>query len=353
MRYFVIHETPRDVLLKYNLPPAAYNFCYNLMKTGIFDKVYSILPTNVYNYTEDLNREGMEIVYSNIRGKNKISRIIGSLVEQTKLFRLIKNNSNVWLYNITIANAFLFILLRIFKPKVKLYTIVLDFTPEDKINKLMLPLINHSVGLIKLSESELFTVENSICLPGIVQSDENYTKVEKITKDFLISGNIKEQISMISMLLPVFSELPELTLHISGHAQKPSMIRRYANNYSNIKFHGMVEYNEFLKIMDECTFLLSTRDPNEPRNLCNFPSKIMEGLLHNKIIISTIHYPQLEGIKYFVVSSDNDNFSKALQEIANIPTDKLLEYANQSEIVKERFNSSVWMQEMIKIENYR
>lgn len=352
MRYFIEHSCPREFLNKYAIPTAGYNFSCNLISSGAFDKVYSLLPTNVFNYSEPLKNDEMEIIYSSVRGRRKFSRVIASFVEQIKLFSRIERKSSVWLYNITIGNILLFILLKCLKRSVRIFTIVLDFTPEDKINKIMLPLINRSKGLIKLSDSKLFTVENSICLPGVVNENVSAPVLHTpLTKDFLISGNIKEQIAMISMLLEAFSKMPEFNLHISGHAQNPSLIKRYADKFHNIKYYGNVEYSEFLRLLEKCPFLLSTRDPKEPRNLCNFPSKVMEGLLYNRIIISTIHYEQLNGIKYFEVPSEQQEFVDAVKSIANTSENELMSYANQTEIMKTRFNSKVWLKHINDIES--
>lgn len=352
MRYFVTHCTSRDYLVKYHIPTAGYNFSSNLISSGVFDKVYSLLPTNVSDYSEPLVTDEMEIIYSGLRGKLFYSRVLASFIEQIRLFRRIEKKSCVWLYNITVVNILLFILLKCLKPSVKVFTIVLDFTPEDKVNKILLPFINASDGLIKLADSPLFTVQNSICLPGVVNETTKTPLLNPpLTKDFLISGNIKEQIAMISMLLEAFSQMGDYTLHVSGHAQNPSLIQRYADKYDNILFYGNTDYSTFLSLLERCPFLLSTRDPKEPRNLCNFPSKIMEGLLYNRIVISTIHYEQLNGIKYLEVPAEKQPFMAAIKRIVETPEEELMAFANQTDIMRKRFNSKVWGEEMMKIEN--
>ena len=100
------------------------------------------------------------------------------------------------------------------------------------------------------------------------------------------------------------------------------------------------------------SFLLSTRNPKASENQCNFPSKVIEALLHNRIVISTIHYEQLEGIRYFEVAAELDKFVMALSHIIQMPQTELLTYANQADEVKRRFNVEVWKEGMQKIENY-
>lgn len=97
--------------------------------------------------------------------------------------------------------------------------------------------------------------------------------------------------------------------------------------------------------------MLSTRNPACPENQCNFPSKIIEALLHNRIVISTLHYRQLDGVRYLEVSSDKEGLKVDLQKISATPEAELLLYANQAKTVKERFSCEVWNKAIIKIEN--
>ena len=166
-------------------------------------------------------------------------------------------------------------------------------------------------GTIRLADSPLFTCKNSVCMPGVV---------------------------------PVNSrEWPKII----------SVKKSYTLRCSNIIYHGMVEYTEYLQILHDVSFLLSTRDPNAPENQCNFPSKIIEALLHNRIVVTTLHYPQLDGINYLEVPAQIDGFVSALQDIVEMPQDMLFLYANQSEKVMHRFNTEAWKSNIKKIETMK
>ena len=102
--------------------------------------------------------------------------------------------------------------------------------------------------------------------------------------------------------------------------------------------------------MHKCTFVLSTRDPKSPENQCNFPSKIIESLLHNRIVISTIEYEQLKGVKYFYSTSQMPLFIDNIREIASMPCDLLMTYANQGYKVSELFSTKVWNDTIKEIE---
>jgi hypothetical protein len=101
--------------------------------------------------------------------------------------------------------------------------------------------------------------------------------------------------------------------------------------------------------MHEIPFLLSTRHPNYPENQNNFPSKIIEGLLHNRIIISSLHYKQLTGINYLECPIDIEGFVCFVRETLH-RTD-ISDFANQSKIVREQFSTEVWNHTITKIES--
>ena len=128
-------------------------------------------------------------------------------------------------------------------------------------------------------------------------------------------------------------------------------MKRYTDNHTNIIYHGVLPYDEYIELLHSVPFLLSTRNPHAPENQCNFPSKIIEALLHNRIIISTIHYEQLDGIKYFEVPADIEGFTDSINVICRRTEEELIAYANQSNLVKERFSTKVWETTMRKIEN--
>lgn len=347
-RIFLTHSVPRDKVLRYGLSVAACNFSNNLIDDGVFDKVYSILPTFVKETVEPFNG----LVYSSLRRNKSLCRL-APMVENIKVFTKIPPKSAIWYYNSTILNALLIVLLKLFKPSVKQYMIILDYTPSTKpIDKFFLWLTNKMDGTIRLADSPLFTCNNSVCMPGVVPANpREWPKITSIKKSFLISGALGYNISMLPILLEAFSKLPEMELHITGKATDLKLINNYTARCSNIIYHGMVEYAEYLDILHDVPFLLSTRDPNAPENQCNFPSKIIEALLHNRIVVSTLHYPQLDGINYLEVPAETVGFVSALRHIVGMPQNKLLSYANQSEKVIHRFNTEAWKSNIAKIEN--
>ncbi|MDE6871394.1 MAG: hypothetical protein K2J62_04635 [Bacteroidales bacterium] len=318
----------------------------NLVSGGMFDKVFSILPPFVNRDIEKV-RDGIEVVYSRRLRLLPIVGKLAAIIEQVTLLSKIHKESNVWLYNLTPLNAVLVKLLRWFKPSVKIFVIVLDFTPGDKRAERWLPTINSCDGRIILSTSDKFEMTNTICLPGVTPLERsNWPTIINPTKEFILSGQLSDKISLLSRLLPIFASHPDWILNITGIA--PKMAVDYAEKHSNIKCHGKCPYDEFLNVLHRSSFLLSTRDPRMPENQCNFPSKIIEGLLHNRIIISTIDYTQLNPIKYLKI--DASNLEHDLVNVVNMPKNALLEYANQAMLTDQMFNARRWAYEIGNIE---
>ena len=245
--------------------------------------------------------------------------------------------------------------MKIFKPSVKLNVIILDFTPAKswrEQNYWYLKLLNIADGTICLAHSNLFACSNSVVLPGVVPSSAgNEPVIKEINNKFLLSGVLYEEIAQLSKVLSVFSLIPNCELHISGKTNNEDLIKDYVSKYPNIIWHGSVSFDEYLNLLHDCTFVLSTRDPEFPENQCNFPSKIIESLLHNRVVISTIDYKQLEGIKYFKTSSNPEFFKQHIESIISLNDSDLLEYANQGNKVAEMFSTKVWNDAMLKIEN--
>ena len=355
-RIFLTVILPEHLIAKYKLSFAACNFSFNLMSGEGFDNVYSILPLYVGGEmgAEAFHDSRFELVYDKLRKKGGIWQKLAVLKEQWTVFKKIPKGSSIWFYNLTTLNAFLFILLKMFKRSVQLNVIVLDFTTINSgfgLNSIYLKMINDAHGRLCLANSSLFKKENAAILPGVVPAhNEHLPKVEIITHKFLLSGMLSEEIAQTSMVLEAFSMLPKCELHITG-SHNMDNVKEYADKYSNIFYYEQLNYADYLELLHSITFQLSTRDATFPENQCNFPSKIIEALLHNRAIVSTIQYPQLEGINYFKVASNVKEFIRDIEKMVSISDDELKLYVNQGKKVKKMFSTEVWNKVMLKIEN--
>lgn len=354
MRIFQTFVLPDNLVAKYKLSFAAANFSRNLMSGGGFDKTYSLIPVSIRGKAELCSGEGYEVVYSSWRNIPVLNKM-AIFKEQLSVFGRIHSGDSIWMYNLNVMNALLFVLLKLFKPSVKVNVIVLDFTPAKnwkEQNYWYLKLLNRADGTICLAHSNLFRCKNMVVLPGVVPAFAGKEPlIEHTNNKFLLSGVLFEEIAQISMMLDTFSKQPQCELHICGKTNNEQKIKEYAAKYPNIFWHGSVSFVDYQKLLHECTFVLSTRDPKYPENQCNFPSKIIESLLHNRIIISTIEYKQLNGIRYIQATSDLEPFERFIGRIQNMPDNELMCYANQGKKVAEKFSTDVWNETMKTIES--
>ncbi len=356
-RYFICPLLPLEKIQELGGSVAANNFCYNLISGNAFSIILPYLPTGKINKENlEYNDSRVKVLYSRKWRNNWVLRKFAFINENLMIFRKIQKNSSVWFYNLPYTIIPLFVLLKLFKPTVKCNLIMLDFTPGRKgmkslSNSIELKCINLMYGMIKLADSSLFTVANSVCLPGVVPiSNVKWPEIKNVKKTFLLSGVLTEEIAMLSTVLDTFAKLPDCELHITGSKGNEQMLKQYAAKYTNIHWHGQLPFKDYLELLHTISFQLSMRDTRFPENQCNFPSKIMEALHHNRIIISTIHYPQLEGVKYFTVNSAKRTLVHDIKAITNLQEAVLLSYANQSELVSNRFSVKVWNNAMTRIE---
>lgn len=358
IRIFCTCILPERMIAKYGLSFAACNFSGNLISGNGFQHVYSIMPLYVRGELESeaFTDPRFEVVYDQCRGWGKIASKLAILKEQWMIFKKIPKNASVWFYNLNTLNSFLFLLLKLFKSTVLLNVIVLDYTPVTKywgLNKIYLKLINMADARICLADSELFNSEHAVVLPGVVPyaPEQSYPVITEPKRIFLLSGVLAEEISQLSLVLEAFSQSPSCELHITGQLGNEELIRSYRSRCKNIYWHGQLPFPDYLNLLHSVTFQLSTRHPGALENECNFPSKIIEALLHNRIVVSTIHYPQLDNIKYFEVNSATVELLKDdLKRIIAMSDEDLLGYANQSNIVQRQFNVVVWNEAMSQLE---
>lgn len=147
-------------------------------------------------------------------------------------------------------------------------------------------------------------------------------------------------------ILPWFAEHPNCRLVITGRVPEKNVLADFSSKYPNIQDLGFLPYEEYLKTLSAAGICLNTRDPRFPENHENFPSKMIEYLLYNKVVVSTMRYPQLDGIRYIYIPLEKEEFMAALEKIVKDPEKELLKYANQGEEIRKRFSSERWKKEM-------
>jgi len=353
-RTFVTHVIPKKLIEKLEVSPAANYFSYNLIDSGIFTKVFSLVPTNIIEVIRD-NESKVELIQSRTFRHKGLFKVFNILQDNFTLFQKIEANMNVWFYNLSLHTLLSFLLVRYLKPKCKVYIIVLDFTPSQSffsITKIIMKLINHKAhGIITLKETTDITNKNKLTVPGVVNTVKGQV-VKSTNNKFLLSGILSANRNP-KLILDAFSKFPDFELIITGIVEDKDLLYQYLQKYNNIKYLGLLEYNKYEEVLNSVTYCLNSRDPNFEENNYNFPSKVIEHLLYNKIIISTMEYKELDNINYFYVKPTADAFLDFLNNLSEISEDSLLsKYANQSNLVLEKFGISKWKESFELIENF-
>jgi len=352
-RVFISHIVPKNDITKLDVSMAANYFSYNLINGNCFDKVFSLVPTNINIKIEDATSS---IIYMQSRfiSNRGLFKLLNVILDNFKLYKKISKNSNVWFYNLTHQNIFIYLLLKFFKSNVKVFVILLDFTPHSSrfsLQSFIFKQLNKADGLISLTNNKELSLQNKIILPGLVPNDEKIKTQKLINNVFLLSGILSKN-RCPELILKVFSKHPEYEILITGKIEDEKLVEKYINKFGNIKYLGFLKYDEYLKILDDVTYSINSRDPSYQENNFNFPSKTIEHLKHNKIIISTMEYSELDGIDYFYVKPTIENFIIFFKKLKSMDANLLLEkYANQSDKVFDIFGVSIWKNGFEKLEN--
>lgn len=353
MRIYLGHFCKPDRERELGISVAASNFSNTLVNGNIFDKSYSILPPYVRGRRnpKELTTESSTLLYSFWRRLPSPFCKLAPAFEQVALFFKIPRGASLWLYNVTMLNWILIKLLSWLKPSVSIYPIVLDYTPGAPGNDKFLRFINSTPGRISLTNYTELSKVNFRCLPGITPTECKIPLTNSTKRTFLLSGILNEQISSISTVVDAFEKVPEAILNITGNlSHNPDLVKRISE-VPNVNYLGMLSKEAYMDLLDSSTtFILSTRNPSYPENKCNFPSKIIEGLFHNKGIVSTITYPQIEGINYILTGSTVNEIRDSIREIISMTEAQIEPYINQGKKTAEMFSIGVWKNAIDDIE---
>ena len=347
-RALICNIIPNKLVHLLHSPQAVNNFCFNLIDNKCFEEVYSIIPIS-YN-DERIKSDDNVKYFTQKKHSNKYVAVLFLLLSNLSCSLQARKADTIWFYNIVKSNIISYLILRyIFKKKV--YVILLDYTPCN--NKFSLQnyipfLIKKSFGLISLSSRTEITHPNMDYIAGIIPIDKIMKKTSNPNDKlrFLFSGILGRHTGF-DLAIDVFEKLPDCELYVTGFGELDSV---NFNKYINIKYLGYLSYEEYLKLYNEVDICLSFRDPKFPENINNFPSKILEYFSFNKIVISTISYPELKDFKYFSCDYKIENVTKIIEHVCRLQKNKLISYFDNSEALKNNFSEIKWRNTLNRIE---
>lgn len=335
------------------------NFCGNLIEGNCFSKVYSEVPLNVKkNILAELpSIQKVKFIQVRVFGSFPILRHLNYLVENFLIVRLLRNDNSIWFYNLERHNLFAFMLLKVIYRK-KIYVLLADHTPSNRlfsITKVAEICLSRFVdGILALSERLTIQNKNIVYMPGIVPMNAinsiKETNGEIVKNAFFFSGALKK-VTGIKMALDVFSELPECELYVSGRGEDESLVMKYASKYENIHYLGYLNYTDYLSYLKRFTVCLSFRDPNLAENKNNFPSKIIEYLACNKLVVSTIIYPELKDINYVYSNFDKEQLKMCILQLSQMNDAWFEKYSNHRDASLHYFSPMAWSNAFNRVES--
>lgn len=346
IRTFITNCVPPTDIIRLMASQAANNFCFNLVENNCFDKAFSILPIS-YRIN---NIDDKTFIYYSNKGNGTLSKLLSQLKNSIDLANRTKDSDVIWFYNISKTSMLVYILLRYIYRK-KVLVILADHTPGNKkisYQNFLEWLIRRSFGILSLSSRTTIRHENFAVLPGIIpKSQINYTKkVFNQSLKFLFSGTLSP-VTGFEMALKVFSKISNAELYISGNGNFPKEYMRF----NNIHFMGLMDYEEYKKMYDKVDICLNFRNPYLLENQNNFPSKVLEYFSNNKVVISTVDYPEIKGAKYIVCKYDEDALIEVINKLLSQSFKNLEQYTDNTDFIKDNLSEDVWKKTFNLLEN--
>lgn len=267
------------------------------------------------------------------------------------LVQKVKLSDNIWFYNLSKYSVLSYFFLRYIYRK-KVFIILADYTPGRSFfsfQTILKYLLCHSCGLVTLSSRTNIQNNNTISIAGIISTKKLINEIRPIHKRirFLFSGSLNT-ITGFEMVLRVFSRLPQCELYITGNGKFPQTY----SNFTNLHFLGMLDYDEYKKVLVNSDVCLSFRNPHLVENCNNFPSKILEYFCFGKIVISTIKYPELADAKYIILPFNEDDMVECIDKIVSDLSNNRIAPSNYDnrDFLQDNFSISAWEKGFEKIE---
>jgi len=113
-------------------------------------------------------------------------------------------------------------------------------------------------------------------------------KEENTSISFMYSG-LLSKVTGVDILLEAMKsfENENVELWISGKGDLEENVKLAAQSDNRIRFYGHMEYEDYMKKLQNADILINPRNMSLPENVNNFPSKIMDYLATGKPVISS------------------------------------------------------------------
>lgn len=145
-------------------------------------------------------------------------------------------------------------------------------------------------------------------MEGAILPGEYVQPGEGSDRALLFYGGSLGEWGGIRLLLQAFALLPsEYRLWISGNGPLEGEVIRAAAGNPRIRFLGLVDRRDYLRILGQAGILINPRPPSLPENRYNFPSKLLEYLATGRPVVSTLTADLAEEYGDFIFACDEEN----------------------------------------------
>lgn len=344
-RLLVTSLVPEHWVVRLPVSQAGNKFCMNLHKEGVFSECIASLPLNVPDCLPDeFSDDSIHPVQCRFFPHHGILRYLNAFLENFNVVSKARKYNIIWFYNVTRYNFVSYCLLKYFFGK-RINILLADFAPAKRmfsIETLLNYLIKYSDSILSLSSRTAFRSHQQFrSIAGFIPMGNVRGFNQSVSEHvFLFSGMLDEPRGL-SLVLETFSRIPEAKLIISGRGDT-DLVVSYTAKFPNINFVGFLEYADYLDMMDRVTVCLSLRDPSCDENEHNFPSKILEYLTHGKKIVSTMEYPELQGIQYANIPFNVKALTDEVKRILNLSSEEFFMETDNFNSLEDRFSRKHW-----------
>lgn len=250
---------------------------------------------------------------------NRIYKVIFDTIEAAiKVYKA--EAGNVVLYNLDKQNFILAFLLKYLLRK-QVYVIAADYVHGSSISAKLIAWLYRKLDGAIILNSNIECNDNTRLLPGLLYRKDIINLGRKpLSRNVMLSGSLGVTTGL-ELALDFFSKNPEYNLYITGRAFRygegefEKLMSFYQSNFSNIKYMGLLDYEGYIKLLNDCDVALSLRKPEDEEHKYNFPSKILEYLSNSKFVISSLEYQDVPNGILFQSEFDLNSLGSALEVI--------------------------------------
>jgi hypothetical protein len=320
-----------ESVLDKRISQAGNNYQLKFVEMLLPNLSISMYPIFLRSKTNTINSKENVVVVNNHSALpasfNKLYRLVFDTIKVLNIINISKIK-HIFFYNIDRQNILPLYFTKFLLGK-KVYLILADysyFENKSLFDRLANKIIQKIDGVITLN-SNMKVNDNQQVLPGLLKADQIHRNTKQfINNNILLSGSLGITTGL-ELALETFSQRTDYNLFITGRpynykeTEFDQLIEYYTSRFYNIKYLGLLNYEQYLIILDKCDIALSLRNPIDEEHQFNFPSKILEYLSKSKLVISSIIYKDLPENFLFITDFNSQSLGSTLDKIKIIDKD--------------------------------